>query len=75
MKDGGAEAGQHDHTGGENVGRRAVGCQFMFQTLLQIVRMAYPQNLSQLPRLRSAIFRMQGAEGCVILRNIYIYTA
>ena len=26
----------------ENVGKKAVGCQFMFQTLLQIVRMGQP---------------------------------
>ena len=30
-----SEAGQHEHTGGENVGTTAVGCQFTFQTVLQ----------------------------------------
>ena len=49
---------------GRKCRKRAKGCQFVFQTLLQIARMAYPQNLSQLPRLGSAIFRMQGADGC-----------
>ena len=51
----------------ENLGIRAVGCQFMFQTLLQIVRMAHPSNLLQPPRLGNAISRMQGAEGCAVL--------
>ena len=32
MRDGGAESGQQEQTGGE-AGARAVGCQFMFQTL------------------------------------------
>ena len=32
MRDGGAETGQQEQTGGE-VGARAVGCQFTFQTL------------------------------------------
>ena len=32
MRDGGAESGQPEQTGGE-AGARAVGCQFMFQTL------------------------------------------
>ena len=33
MRDGGAESGQQEPTGGE-AGARAVGCTFMFQTLL-----------------------------------------
>ena len=32
MRDGGAESGQQEQTGGE-AGARAVGCQFTFQTL------------------------------------------
>ena len=36
----------------------------MFQTLLRIVRMAHPKNLSQPPLLGSVICRMQGAGGC-----------
>ena len=36
-----------------------------FRHCMELVRMAYPQNLSQPLRVGSAIFRMQGAEGCV----------
>ena len=35
-----------------------------FRHCMQLVRMAYLWNLSQPPRVGSAIFRMQGAEGC-----------
>ena len=35
-----------------------------FRHCIQLVRMAYPQNSKQLPRVGSAIFRIQGVEGC-----------
>ena len=44
VRDGGAEAGQQEQ---DNSGEGAVCCQFIFQTPLQLDRMAHPQNLSQ----------------------------
>ena len=64
MGDGGVDAGQEEHPGAENAGGGAVYCHLTCQTLLQPVRMAHPYNLSRPPRVGSAIFRMQVAEGC-----------
>ena len=60
--DGGADAGQEEQPGAENAGGGVVCCHLTFKTLLQPVRMAHPQHLSQ---VGSAIFRMRVAEGCV----------
>ena len=64
MGDGGADAGQEKQPGAENAEGEAVCCHLTFQTLLQPVRMAHPQNLLHLSRVGSAIFRIQVAEGC-----------
>ena len=58
MRDGGAEAVQQEQNGGDAANSR-------FRHCMQLFRMAYPLNLSQPPRVENAIFRIQGAEGCV----------
>ena len=47
-------------------------CHLTFQTLLQPVKMAHPQNLSHPSRVRSAIFRMQVAEGCASHIDVWL---
>ena len=64
MGAGGAEAGPEEQPGAANAGGGAVCCHLTFQTLLQPVRMAHPENLSHPSRVGIAIFRMQVAEGC-----------
>ena len=57
-----------------NAGGGAMCCRLIFQTMLQPVRMAHPSNLSHPSRVGSAIFNMQVAEGCEVLRlDIYEY--
>ena len=51
----------------EDTGAGAVCCQFTLRHCMQIVRMFNPWNFTQPPRVGSALFRMQGAEGCVML--------
>ena len=46
------------------VGAGAGRCQFTFQTLHATSQDGSSLELSQPPRVGSAIFRMQGAEGC-----------
>ena len=70
MGDGGADAGQQEHGGPENAGGGAVSYHLTFQTLLQPVRMALPENLLQPLRVSSAIFRMQLADGCALTMHV-----
>ena len=66
MGDGRADAGHQEQPGAENAGGGLVCCHLTFQTLLQPVRMAHPENFLQPSQIDSAIFRMQLAEGCAV---------
>ena len=48
----------------ENAGARPVGCQFMFQTEHESIHDGLSLEFVSATMVGSAVFRMQGAEGC-----------
>ena len=59
----------------ENEKARPVGCQFTFQTQHENIQDGLSLEFISATVVGSAILRMQGAEGCVVVKYVYLYRA